>query len=298
MTLRTFSYGGGVQSTAALVLAVQGQINFQTFLFANVGDDSEHPATLRYVREVAMPYAEANGIRLEELHKQRRRVVWTHVGYEQRRIYGGMTVTVAFTGRAYRYDDETLYGRLMKQGGRSQAIPVYLSSGAPGSRSCTADFKIRVIGKWLRLNGATAEQPAVTGLGISLDEFQRARSESGIAYQKLVYPLIDMRLSRQDCVQIIERAGLPVPPKSSCWFCPYHSMRKWQDMRDNEPELFWKAVDIERHMSQRRADDAGKDAVWLSRKLVPLDQATSPHRQLPMLLDETEDACESGYCMT
>lgn len=267
--LRVFSYGGGVQSTAALVLAVQGKIDFKTFLFANVGDDSEHPATLRYVREVAMPYAVANGIRLEELHRVKR-----------------------------DGSEETLYGRLMKQGGRSQTIPVYLSSGAPGSRSCTADFKIRVIGKWLRLNGATAAIPAVTGLGISLDEFHRARSDSGIAYQELVYPLITLRLTRQDCVQIIERAGLSVPPKSSCWFCPYHSMRKWQDMRDNEPEMFWKAVDIERHMSQRRLDDAGKDAVWLSRKLVPLDQATSPHRQLPMLLDETEDACESGYCMT
>lgn len=266
--LRTFSYGGGIQSTAALVLAVQGRIDFRTFLFANVGDDSEHPATLRYVREVAMPYAEANGIRLEELHRVKR-----------------------------DGSEETLYGRLTKQSGRSQTIPVYLSSGAPGSRSCTADFKIRVIGKWLRLNGATAASPAVTGLGISLDEFHRARSDSGIAYQELVYPLITLRLTRQDCVQIIERAGLVVPPKSSCWFCPYHSMRKWQDMRDNEPDLFWMAVDIERHMSQRRLEDAGKDAVWLSRKLVPLDQATSPHRQLPMLLDETEDACESGYCM-
>lgn len=69
--LRIFSYGGGVQSTAALVLAVQGKIDFKTFLFANVGDDSEHPATLRYVREVAMPYAAANGIRLEELTQLR-----------------------------------------------------------------------------------------------------------------------------------------------------------------------------------------------------------------------------------
>ena len=51
MGLRVFSYGGGVQSTAALVLAAQGKIDFPTFLFANVGDDSEHPATLRYVRE-------------------------------------------------------------------------------------------------------------------------------------------------------------------------------------------------------------------------------------------------------
>jgi hypothetical protein len=43
MALRFFSYGGGVQSTAALVLAAQGKIDYPVFLFANVGDDSEHP---------------------------------------------------------------------------------------------------------------------------------------------------------------------------------------------------------------------------------------------------------------
>lgn len=48
MSLRVFSYGGGVQSTGALVLAAQGRIDFPTFLFCNVGDDSEHPGTLLF----------------------------------------------------------------------------------------------------------------------------------------------------------------------------------------------------------------------------------------------------------
>jgi hypothetical protein len=39
---RVVSYGGGVQSNALLVLAAQGRIDYRTFLFANVGDDSEH----------------------------------------------------------------------------------------------------------------------------------------------------------------------------------------------------------------------------------------------------------------
>ncbi len=265
--LRVFSFGGGVQSTAALVLAAQREIDFKIFLFANVGDDSEHPATLRYVREVAAPYAERQGIRLEELRRVKR---------------DGST--------------ETLYGRLMRQGGRSQTIPVRLSSGAPGSRSCTADFKIRVIAKWLRANGATPEVPAVSGLVISLDEFQRAKSASTIPYQLLEYPLITLRLTRQDCMNIIAGAGLPIPPKSSCWFCPFHSLRRWQHMRQDEPELFWKAVLLERHLSNMRGG-VGKDAVWLTDKLVPLDQATTPHRQLPLLPDDG-DTCESGYCMT
>jgi len=53
MVLKAFSFGGGVQSTAALVLAAQGRIDYHTFLFCNVGEDSENPDTLTYVQEVA-----------------------------------------------------------------------------------------------------------------------------------------------------------------------------------------------------------------------------------------------------
>ncbi len=270
--LRVFSYGGGVQSTAALVLAAQGKIDFPTFLFANVGDDSEHPATLRYVREVALPYAERQGIRLEELRRQ-----------PQRGVYKGQA--------------ETLYGRLMREGSRSLPIPLRMSeTGAPGTRSCTADFKIKVLSRRCKELGATPEAPAAVGLGISLDEFHRARTDSGEPVQVLEYPLIALRLSRQDCMNLIERAGVEVPPKSSCWFCPYHTRRYWQHMRDNEPGLFWKSVGLERTLNERRAM-LGKDPVWLTDRLVPLDQATSPHRQLPLLPDDG-DTCESGYCMT
>lgn len=55
--LRSFSFGGGWQSTAALVLAARGVIDFRTFLFANVGDDSENPETIEYVHQHAMPFA-------------------------------------------------------------------------------------------------------------------------------------------------------------------------------------------------------------------------------------------------
>lgn len=55
------SYGGGVQSTAMLVLAAQGRLGYPVThaLFANVGDQAEHPRTLAYVRDVAAPFAAA-----------------------------------------------------------------------------------------------------------------------------------------------------------------------------------------------------------------------------------------------
>lgn len=263
MSLTVFSYGGGVQSNAALVLAAQGMLDCRTFLFANVGDDSENPATLRYVREIAKPYAEAHGIQLIKLQRHTR------------------------DGAA-----ETLYGRITNPRLRSIGIPVRMSNGAPANRSCTADFKIKVVAGWLYRLGARAKKPATVMLGISLDEWQRMK-DSQISYTRNAYPLIERRMSRQDCVNVIAAAGLPIPPKSSCVFCPYHRMSVWREMRDKEPEQFQRAVELERFINERRAH-LGKDQVWLSRALKPLDRAVGDASQLSLFEDES---CESGYCM-
>lgn len=268
--IRVISYGGGVQSTALLVLAAQGKIDFKTFLFCNVGDDSEHPATIEYVRKVAMPYAQEHGIELVELHK------------------------VLRTGEI-----DTIYQRLTRPGSRSIGIPVRMSNGAPGNRACTGDFKINVVDKWLRQHGAK-EQGAQVGLGISLDELQRVKPNmdpSTQDWKENVFPLlfeVEKPMDRQACIQVIERAGLPVPPKSACWFCPYHRLSKWQEMRQKEDALFWKAVELERFINKRR-EELGKDQVWFTGKLVPLDAATTSLQQ-NSLFDDHEDMCESGYC--
>ncbi len=264
MGLTVFSFGGGVQSTAVLVLAAQGDLACDAFLFANVGDDSENPATLRYVREIAMPYAEAHGIQLIEIHRKRRDGSF-----------------------------QTLHARETSMQNRSIGIPVRMSNGAPGNRACTADYKIQPVASWCYRHGARKTKPAITMLGISLDEWQRMRTDSGISYTRLAYPLIDRRMRRQDCINMIEAAGLPVPPKSSCWFCPYHRLSTWREMRDKEPELFVAAVALEVRINEKRTR-IGKDAVWLTDRRKPLDRAVGDASQ-PSLFED--DACESGYCM-
>jgi hypothetical protein len=176
---------------------------------------------------------------------------------------------------------------------RSIELPLYLGSGAPGHRRCTSRFKIEPIARFAKSRGATRENPGVQGLGISLDEFQRMRTDSGIAWQRLEYPLIDLRLDRAQCQAIIARAGLVVPPKSSCFFCPFHTARQWQELRENKPALFQRARELEENLNETRRR-LGKDEMYLHRKLLPLAQATSAHQQGVM---DFEDSCESGYCM-
>jgi hypothetical protein len=259
MTLRVISYGGGVQSTALLVLAAQRRIDFPVFLFANVGDDSEDPATLDYLQRWAKPYAALHGIQLHELPRLRR---------------DGST--------------ETLYGRLTRPGSRSLPIPIRMANGAPGTRSCTAAFKIKVIGRWLKAHGATVTDPATVGIGISLDEIERVNARRAQPYETTVYPLLDADppLRRIDCQRVIHDAGLPVPPKSACWFCPFHRPATWADMRRDRPALFDRACRLEDLLNDRRRS-LGKDPVWLTRFNRPLRDAITPAQDLLPGLDLT-----------
>ncbi len=255
--IKAFSFGGGVQSMAALVLAAEGRIDYRTFLFANVGDDSEYPETMVYLREVAMPYAAKHGLDLIELHKTRR------------------------DGTR-----ETLWQKLHRTE-RSIDIPMRLQSGAPGNRNCTADFKIKVVSKWMRQHGATREARGTVGIGISVDEIQRMKP-SQLPHLRNAHPLIDLELTREDCKAVIRDAGLPVPPKSSCFFCPFHTRKEWTRIYDEHPDLFQKSVALERMINERRAN-LGRDPMYLTSALRPLDEVINGSHRWQMSFLEKDD---------
>ena len=262
-----FSCGGGVQSTACLVLAAQGRIPYRTFIFANVGDKAESPATIQYIDTVLKPYASQHGID------------WVSVGWVDRQ------------GR-----QRDLYDDLLQQE-RSINIPVYMPGGMPGNRKCTEYFKIKPIAKWIKANA-----PGCTlGKGISTDEPHRATPSRESDGYSSAYPLIELGVSRADCLRIASDAGLPQPPKSSCWFCPFKTTEQWTRMRREAPDLFERAARLERILQSRRVL-LGKDPVYLSgiggRRGVNLADVIPDQLGLfPEWIDE-QDGCESGYCMT
>jgi PP-loop superfamily ATP-utilizing enzyme len=272
--LTTISYGGGVQSTAMLVLAAQGRLGYEidAALFANVGEKAEHPETLRYVREIAAPFAQQHGIALHELHRRDRE------------------------GNVKDLYEHLIEGT--KEGKQSDIIPLRGEVGAPMSRGCTRDYKILVVGKWLKANGATAENPANVCIGISTDEITRLSNKRQNNYERPVYPLIELGLSRNDCLGVIRDAGLEVPPKSACYFCPFTRPNQWAEMRRDQPELFWKAAELEALMNERR-ERTGVRPLYLSRFAKPLPEAIPEAQEmLPLLEMAGGDGCDSGHCWT
>lgn len=259
--LVAISYGGGVQSTALVVLAAAGEIECDLAIFANVGDRAEKPETIEYVREI-QPWAGCSGVEVVEAR-------W-----------------VDRTGKV-----RDLYDDVVDPTKADIPIPVWMDGGGPGRRKCTGRYKIEVVGRELRRRGATPENPATVMVGISTDEWQRINRRTAQDWETPSYPLLDLGLSRHDCERIISDAGLPVPPKSACWFCPMQGPKGWAHKRRHEPDVFAAGVELENRINAKR-ESMGRDAVSLAAGGVPL---AGVRESDPTLF---EGQCDEGYCWT
>jgi hypothetical protein len=75
--------------------------------------------------------------------------------------------------------------------------------------------------------------------------------------------------------------------------CPFHTLQAWQEMRIQQPSLFWRACELEALLNERR-QKLGRDRIWLTAANRPLATATTDHVQ-GKLTQEVEQMC-GGYC--
>ena len=164
-------------------------------------------------------------------------------------------------------------------------IPVFLAGGAKFANFCSSYWKREIVKKWALENDLV---PAVNWIGYSIDEMRRVTAPRR-ANWKVDYPLIFMaRMSRMDCVRLIEDFRFPPAPKSSCYICPNRRNPQWRWLRDNRPEEFREACAEDESIRLVNPD------LYLHESRVPLAQADLGQ-------DENGDAqlglgCESGDC--
>jgi len=73
-----------------------------------------------------------------------------------------------------------------------------------------------------------------------------------VAHCEFAYYLQDWGLERASLAAIIEAAGLPLPCKSACFFCPASKPAEVVQLRLDHPDLFWRAVAMERRARDGR----------------------------------------------
>jgi hypothetical protein len=193
-------------------------------------------------------------------------------------------------------------------------IPFWTADGGPLRRQCTRHFKIRPIRRRIRelLGYDPSKSPhpppqsVETWLGITVDEYTRAK-KSDVQYIVNRWPLLELRMHREDCANWLEDHGLPVPPKSACVCCPYRRASEWIEMRAADPEEFQAAVEFDEAnrnnpLGERAGITADELYIWhtstggpepLAEADLEFEAAKERRRyaiQLPMF------ACESGYC--
>lgn len=269
--LRVLSLGAGVQSSTIALMAAEGEIPMpHCAIFADT--QSEPEAVYRYLEY------------LERL-----------LPFPVHRVSKGSL------------RQELLDAAAGKRGAWGRP-PLHIRNpdGSKGftRRQCTQDYKIEPIQRKVReLCGVKPRSPGPKHIilhqliGISTDEAVRMRS-SRVRWIRHDYPLVDLGMSRLDCIHWLKKRDRKLPPKSACTFCTFRSDRGWRDMRDNDPDSFRDAVAIDRALREGARHIMLKGAPYLHRSLVPLDEvdlSTAEERGQFSLFGDFKAECE-GMC--
>jgi hypothetical protein len=258
------SLGAGVQSTTLLLMACHGEI-FPKPRYAIFADTGWEPKKvykhLEWLKEESSKY--------------------------------GIEVIVTSNGNI-RDDlrDAVIHGT------RVASLPFFVKNkdGTVGmvNRQCTDEYKIKPVRAKIKdllgvNKSSEIKEPVHLWRGITIDEIERVKP-SNVKWIVHEHPLIDLKMSRADCIAWMKRKGYPEPPISSCIGCPFHSDRMWLDIKRNDPEAWKQAVDIDRLIKGLPAID-GK--AFLHRSCKPLDEVYLQEDQLELnlFINECEGMC-------
>ena len=229
------SYGLGRDSTALLILLALDGIRPDLIVFADTGGEKDEtyaylPVMNAFLRSVGFPE-----VTVVSLFRQRDRNFETHLF--RLGIFASLTY---------------------------------------GNHSCSATWKIEAQENFLRtfrpvVDAKRAGRRIVKAIGFEAGEEYRAeRNEkkkaekadkkgckSGDAFAEkknsqyeVWFPLIELGIDFDGVLDTIWRGGLPIPPKSSCYFCAGMREIEIYQLSQREPHKFFRALVLER-LAQR-----------------------------------------------
>lgn len=164
-----------------------------------------------------------------------------------------------------------------------------LPSLAYGYKGCSGKFKTDPQVKWVNAWETARETWARGGKVLKLtgyDADEPHRADSGERQDRKYwyrYPLIEWGWGRKECVAAIQRAGLPVPTKSACFFCPSNTVPEIKELQRDYPDLLARALAMEEQGMVNATNVAGLGRRFSWRDLI---------NGKPMPLLDTEIPCE------
>lgn len=254
---RVISLGLGVQSTALYLMASMKELpDAEVAIFSDTGKEST--ATYNYLEYLQKWQKQNNGIRIAVV--------------KEKNLY-----------------EDLIY---KSNSTRFPSIPAYTlnADGKIGMlrRQCTGDYKIKQVDDYIRdhvynLPKGSRRPKTEVCIGITTEEAERM-SIPRQRWKTNVYPFLGLTvdsygsvqsipwtvtMSRKSVIQWYSNKGIPVPPKSSCVFCPYQSDNTWAMRKENEPEDFNYAVKVDEAIRNSTRQGV-KNPVYLHRSCIPL----------------------------
>lgn len=113
-------------------------------------------------------------------------------------------------------------------------------------------------------------------IGFSTDEIERV-APSRVPYAVNEYPLLDLGMSRDDCIAFLADRGWGDTAKSACIGCPFHNNDEWRDMRRNAPDDWADAVEVDRAIRGIPGSVGMRGRGYLHATRVPLDEVDLGH---------------------
>ena len=251
-----WSCGGGTQSAAIAALIVKGELPKPDLsVIADTGREATD--TWRFYEAKLRPALASVGVDLVRLPH-------------------------SFDGKGWNTVD--LYSG---KDGDTVIMPMFTAKIGRGMlpKFCSNEWKSRPVQRFIRNHGLKSGE---IWIGFSIDEFQRMKAADPDAKWNHTYPLIDRRMSRGDCIALVESMGWGTPPRSACWMCPYRSDQEWLHLKRTDPLDFERAVKLEKKLQQRDAD------VYFHDSCQPLESVQFNEEQGDMF----DRPCASGMCFT
>lgn len=274
--IRIISLGLGVQSTALYYMSSIGELpRAQVAIFSDTG--REKSGTMEYLEILKKWQKENNGIPIIVIQKKN--------------LFNDLLNSVNSTSQ------------------RFSSIPAFTlnEDGSKGMlrRQCTNEYKIAQIDKAIReflevsnLRGQTIH----VYKGISLDEMDRMSIPQEV-WKIHLYPFCGYKVGKNETTRIDTKKmsrlnlikwysdnNLPVPPKSSCVFCPYQSDAAWRNMKNNYPDDFNDAILVDRAV-RNNTNKGINSPIFLHSSCKPLEEIDFKNDAPDLWHGECLDGC-------